>query len=90
MTMPALASRRSLSSAPIRTEWPLSDLGLFGGGFILLASMLIGAYTPTKTEDRLKADAAYRLAEDAWHRAEVEYRTALAALSTDELVALAG
>lgn len=48
------------------------------------------ANTPTKTEDRLKSDAAYRLAEDAWHRAEVEYRTALATLSTDELMALAG
>jgi hypothetical protein len=47
------------------------------------------ANTPTKIEDRLKADAAYRLAEDAWYRAEVEYRTALAAISTDDLMALA-
>jgi hypothetical protein len=47
------------------------------------------ANMPTKIEDRLKGDAAYRLAQDASQRAEKEYADALNALSTDELVALA-
>lgn len=47
------------------------------------------ANTPTKTEDRLKSDAAYRLAQDASQRAEKEYADALSAMSTDELMSLA-
>ena len=31
MTISASASRRTTSSAPIWTEWPLSNLGLVGG-----------------------------------------------------------
>lgn len=45
---------------------------------------------PTKPEDRLRADAEYQLAVDAYHRAEAEYRDALSRLSTADLQRLAG
>lgn len=46
------------------------------------------ANQPSDLEDRLKADARYRLAEDAHQRAEREYQDAIARLSTDELIEL--
>ena len=47
------------------------------------------ANQPTKYEDRVAADARYRLATDAHRRAESEYQAALNSLSTEELAALA-
>lgn len=47
------------------------------------------ANQPADLDERLKADARYRLAQDALSRAENEYQTALAVLSTEELAALA-
>jgi hypothetical protein len=44
--------------------------------------------TPTKYEERMAANAAYRLALDASTRAEADYREAMNRLSTDELIAL--
>ena len=45
--------------------------------------------TPTEYSDRLKASARYRLAHDAWIRAEQAYGAELAHTSTDVLTALA-
>ena len=44
--------------------------------------------TPTDPVERVAADARYRLACDAYDRAEREYQAALAKLSTAELIAL--
>lgn len=49
---------------------------------------MMNAYGRTPEED-LKADAAHRLAFDAMMRAEMDYREAVAKLSTEELAALA-
>lgn len=47
------------------------------------------ANQPVDYDDRLKADARYRLAMDANRRAEQDYSTALAAMSSEDLIALA-
>lgn len=44
---------------------------------------------PSSDEDRLKADARYRLASDALRRAETDYAVAIGRLSTEQLLALA-
>jgi hypothetical protein len=44
---------------------------------------------PLDYEERLKADARYRLAADANHSAESDYQNAINALSSEELLALA-
>lgn len=43
---------------------------------------------PSEPKERLQFDARYRLAQDALSRAETEYRLALGALSTVELIEL--
>ena len=45
--------------------------------------------TPTKYEDRLASAASYRLAHDAWIRAEREYGEELQRISTDDLMRIA-
>ena len=44
---------------------------------------------PNDYSERIKLDAHYRLALDAYHRANDEYQKALDAMTTDELIALA-
>jgi hypothetical protein len=44
---------------------------------------------PTDYAARVKLDARYRLAADAYCRTDDEYRKALNAMTTDELIALA-
>lgn len=44
---------------------------------------------PLDYSERLKLDARFRLALDAQQRAEQDYRTALAAMTSEELLALA-
>jgi hypothetical protein len=55
----------------------------------LTVQMLGMVNQPLDYQERLKADARYRLALDANHRAESDYRMALAAMSSEELIALA-
>lgn len=40
-------------------------------------------------EEEIAASARYRLAQDAWMKAETDYREAIAGLSADELMSLA-
>ena len=40
------------------------------------------------SEERLKADAQYRLAHDAWMKAEADYRHAINAMNAREIAAL--
>lgn len=44
---------------------------------------------PIDYEERLKLDARYKLALDAHQRAESDYRAAIAAMSSEDLIALA-
>jgi len=47
------------------------------------------ANVPTDYSERVKQDARYRLALDAYWRAEGDYQKALDAMTTDELIAIA-
>ena len=47
------------------------------------------ANIPTDYTARVKLDARYRLALDAYRRAESDYQKALDAMTTDELIAIA-
>ena len=44
--------------------------------------------TPVDYDAKIAADARYKLAKDAWMRAEAEYQKELARLSTDALFGL--
>ncbi len=55
----------------------------------LTVQMLGTVNVPTDYDERLKLDARYRLAVDASQRAERDYQSALNAMSSDELLALA-
>lgn len=55
----------------------------------LWVKMLGMVNQPIDYEERLKLDARYRLAMDASQRAEREYNAALAAMSSEYLIALA-
>ncbi len=46
--------------------------------------------TPIKADDRLKADARYRLARESLRRAESDYQDELARTSNEELARLVG
>lgn len=46
--------------------------------------------TPKDYDKRLATDAQYALSYDAWMAAERDYRNALAGMTTDELIAVAG
>ena len=52
---------------------------------LVLVQALGLANTPFTLEGRVKADAQYRLAQDAWLAAEREYRRAIDGLSAEEL-----
>ena len=54
----------------------------------LLMRCLGMANQSTNIEDRLKADARFRLALDVSQRANEDYQRAISALSTDELIVL--
>ena len=51
-------------------------------------NMLMQMNQPVGFEDQVKADAAYSLAMDALSRCDKEYRDALAAMATDDLIKL--
>lgn len=44
---------------------------------------------PSDPDERLAADAAYKLAQDAWLKAEQEYQRAISTLSAEEMKRLA-
>lgn len=56
----------------------------------LLMEALSMMNVPSDPEERLRADARYRLACDAYERTEREFQQAINALSTDDLVRLSG
>lgn len=44
---------------------------------------------PVDSDERLRSDARYALAQDVWMRAERAYQSALSGISTDQLMTMA-
>lgn len=55
----------------------------------LTVQMLGMVNQPLDYEERLKLDARYQLAMSAHQRAQIDYNVALAAMSSEDLIALA-
>jgi hypothetical protein len=66
----------------------IEELNLRRAETALTLQMLGMVNQPIDHAERLKLDARYRLAKDANYRAEQDYSAALAALSTEDLIAL--